>query len=102
NAADRRQQPRAFGERAAVGPRRTARHRAALRRAAADAGAVSAGPQLGRRDLSGDPAHRLVFGYGIVAWEFQLGMRSWTLPGTIAGLMQLSRVAATDRPTTCR
>src|SRR5207248_3916311 len=28
-----------------------------------------------------EPAHRLVFGYGIVAWEFQLGMRSWILPG---------------------
>ena len=39
-----------------------------------------------------EPAHRLVFGYGIVAWEFQLGMRSWILPGTIAGLMQLSRL----------
>src|SRR5438045_8296034 len=38
------------------------------------------------------PAHRLVFGYGIVAWEFQLGMRSWILPGKIAGLMQLSRL----------
>src|SRR5438045_8615959 len=36
-----------------------------------------------------EPAHRLVFGYGIVAWEFQLGMRSWILPGTIAGLMHL-------------
>jgi len=34
-----------------------------------------------------EPAHRLVFGYGIVAWEFQLGMRSWILPGTIAGLL---------------
>src|SRR5204863_4010106 len=56
NAADRRQQPRAFGERAAVAPRRIARRRAALRRAAADACAVSAEPQLGRRDLPGDRA----------------------------------------------
>lgn len=39
-----------------------------------------------------EPAHRLVFGYGIVPWEFQLGMRSWILPGTIAGLMELSRL----------
>ena len=39
-----------------------------------------------------EPAHRLVYGYGIVPWEFQLGMRSWLLPGTIAGLMQLSRL----------
>jgi len=40
-----------------------------------------------------EPAHRLVYGYGLVAWEFQLGMRSWLLPGMIAGLMELSRVA---------
>jgi GPI mannosyltransferase 3 len=39
-----------------------------------------------------EPAHRLVFGYGIVVWEFQLGMRSWILTGTIAGLMHLSRL----------
>jgi hypothetical protein len=39
-----------------------------------------------------EPAHRLVFGSGLVAWEFQLGVRSWILPGTIAGLMELSRI----------
>ena len=38
-----------------------------------------------------EPAHRLVYGYGLVAWEFQLGMRSWLLPGVIAGFMQLAR-----------
>ena len=39
-----------------------------------------------------EPAHRLVFGNGLVAWEFQLGVRSWMLPGIIAGLMELSRI----------
>jgi hypothetical protein len=39
-----------------------------------------------------EPAHRLVFGYGLVPWEFQLGMRSWLLPGTVAGLIELSRL----------
>ena len=39
-----------------MAPRRIARRRAALRRAAADPGAVSAEPQLGRRDLPGDRA----------------------------------------------
>src|SRR5438270_12113176 len=39
-----------------------------------------------------EQAHRLLFGYGIVPWEFQLGMRSWLLPGTIAALMELSRI----------
>jgi len=40
-----------------------------------------------------EPAHRLVYGNGLVAWEFQLGVRSWLLPGVIAGLMELSRLA---------
>ncbi len=39
-----------------------------------------------------EQAHRLVFGYGMVPWEFQLGTRSWILPGALAGLIQLSRV----------
>lgn len=40
-----------------------------------------------------EQAHRLVFGSGLVPWEFQLGMRPWLLPGVIAGLMELSRLA---------
>ena len=39
-----------------------------------------------------EQAHRLVFGYGLVPWEFQLGIRSWLLPGFVAGLMELARV----------
>jgi len=39
-----------------------------------------------------EPAHRLVYGYGLVPWEFQLGMRSWLLPGTIAGLLEATRL----------
>lgn len=39
-----------------------------------------------------EPAHRLVFGYGLVPWEFQLGMRFWLLPGAIAGLMEIARL----------
>jgi len=39
-----------------------------------------------------EPAHRLVYGSGLVAWEFQLGVRSWLLPGVIAALMELSRI----------
>ena len=39
-----------------------------------------------------EPAHRLVFGYGLVPWEFQLGMRFWLLPGVIAGLMEIARI----------
>ena len=39
-----------------------------------------------------EQAHRLVYGYGLVPWEFQLGMRSWLLPGTVAAVMQLARL----------
>jgi GPI mannosyltransferase 3 len=38
-----------------------------------------------------EPAHRLVYGNGLVPWEFQLGVRSWLLPGIIAGLMEIAR-----------
>ena len=36
-----------------------------------------------------EPAHRLVYGSGIVAWEFVVGMRSWLFPGVIAGVLWL-------------
>lgn len=39
-----------------------------------------------------EPAHRLVYGYGLMTWEFQLGLRSWLLPGAIAGVIELSRL----------
>jgi GPI mannosyltransferase 3 len=42
---------------------------------------------------SSEQAHRLVFGTGLLPWEFQVGIRSWLLPGAIAGLMELSRLA---------
>lgn len=31
-----------------------------------------------------EQAHRLVFGYGVVPWEFREGTRSWLLPGLLA------------------
>ena len=39
-----------------------------------------------------EQAHRLVYGTGLTPWEFQLGARSWLLPGVIAGLMEFSRL----------
>lgn len=41
-----------------------------------------------------EPAHRLAFGSGVVTWEFLDGIRSWFLPGMLAGLMRL--VSAVD------
>ncbi len=35
-----------------------------------------------------EQAHRLVFGYGIVPWEYRYGMRSWLPPLALAPLMR--------------
>ncbi len=35
-----------------------------------------------------EPAHRLVFGHGLQAWEFRDGVRSWALPGVYAGIFE--------------
>lgn len=34
-----------------------------------------------------EQAHRVVFGVGLVPWEFVYGTRSWVLPGMLAGIM---------------
>ncbi|PTM53393.1 hypothetical protein [Phreatobacter oligotrophus] len=36
-----------------------------------------------------EQAHRLVFGYGFVPWEFEHGIRSWLLPGALAAAMRV-------------
>ncbi len=35
-----------------------------------------------------EPAHRLAFGYGVISWEWRLGIRSWILPTFLAGVMR--------------
>ncbi|MGA2572359.1 MAG: hypothetical protein ABSF23_17775 [Terracidiphilus sp.] len=35
-----------------------------------------------------EPAHRLVYGYGVIPWEWRLGIRSWVLPTFLAGVMR--------------
>lgn len=37
-----------------------------------------------------EQAHRAVFGYGLVSWEFRDGARSWLFPGAIAALWKLA------------
>src|SRR5260370_9846149 len=37
-----------------------------------------------------EPAHRLVFGYGLIAWEFVQGARSWALPVVVAAILKAS------------
>jgi hypothetical protein len=45
-----------------------------------------------------EPAHRLVFGYGLVAWEFTAGARNWAFPGLVAALMKTSALLGGDSP----
>ncbi|WP_244238623.1 hypothetical protein, partial [Corallococcus terminator] len=45
-----------------------------------------------------EPAHRLVYGYGLVAWEFIDGARNWALPGLVAGLLGLGRLLGLTDP----
>ena len=44
-----------------------------------------------------EPAHRLVYGYGFVTWEYRFGLRNWLLPGTLAGLLEFLRLLHIDR-----
>jgi hypothetical protein len=45
-----------------------------------------------------EPAHRLVFGYGFVAWEFIDGARNWALPGLVAFWLKLCALLGGDSP----
>lgn len=43
-----------------------------------------------------DQAHRLVFGTGLVPWEYRVEMRSWLVPLLLAGPMALGRMLAPE------
>ena len=43
-----------------------------------------------------EQAHRLAFGTGVIPWEFQDGIRSWLLPGLVAGVMRLASLFSDD------
>ncbi len=45
-----------------------------------------------------EPAHRWVYGYGLVAWEFVRGARNWAFPGLVTGLLGLARAMGLDSP----
>jgi hypothetical protein len=45
-----------------------------------------------------EPAHRLVFGYGLQAWEFIEGARNWALPALVAALLKLATWVGLDEP----
>lgn len=39
-----------------------------------------------------EQAHRLVFGHGLIPWEWRLGIRNGLFPGLLAGVMELARL----------
>lgn len=47
-----------------------------------------------------EPAHRLVFGYGLVAWEYLEGARTWATPGFVAVWLWLCKLVGADSPST--
>ncbi len=46
-----------------------------------------------------EPAHRLVFGHGLMPWEFLDGARTWAVPGFVACWLWLCRLVGADSPT---
>jgi GPI mannosyltransferase 3 len=46
-----------------------------------------------------EQAHRLVYGYGFIPWEYRFGIRNWLLPGALAGLLGFFRLLGLDQPT---
>jgi GPI mannosyltransferase 3 len=45
-----------------------------------------------------EPAHRLVWGRGLLAWEFSSGARPWTLPALVALPLGLFRLLGVESP----
>ena len=43
-----------------------------------------------------EQAHRAVFGYGLIPWEFRDGARSWVFPGVIAALWKVADVLGVE------
>ena len=43
-----------------------------------------------------EQAHRLVYGGGLVPWEFQIGLRNWAIPLLLAPPMALGRLLSPD------
>lgn len=37
-----------------------------------------------------EPAHKLVYGYGVTTWEWRDANRSWVFPGFLAGIMRVT------------
>src|SRR5579862_1862775 len=45
-----------------------------------------------------EPAHRLVFGFGMIPWEYRYGTRSWVIPLFISAPLWLCKMCGADYP----
>ena len=45
-----------------------------------------------------EPAHRLVFGNGVIYWEWFYGARSWLVPGVVAAVLALFELVGLGEP----
>ena len=45
-----------------------------------------------------EPAHRLVFGNGVIYWEYFYGARSWLVPGLVAVVLKLFDIVGLGQP----
>jgi hypothetical protein len=45
-----------------------------------------------------EPAHRLVYGYGWMPWEFVEGLRTWAVPGFVALIMKVTALLGGTSP----
>lgn len=45
-----------------------------------------------------EQAHRLVYGYGFIPWEYEWGARNWALPGAIAAVLWVLEIAGLGQP----
>lgn len=45
-----------------------------------------------------DPANFKAFGFGVLAWEWQVGLRNWAVPGLFAFLLKLGAALGIDDP----
>jgi hypothetical protein len=47
---------------------------------------------------STEQAHRLVYGYGLIPWEYDEGARTWAWPALLAALLQITDLLGLDDP----
>lgn len=45
-----------------------------------------------------EQAHRMVFGYGIIPWEYRLAARSWLVPGIMTVFLYPFKILGLDNP----